>query len=484
MSLKATLPTLPSVAQLKILVLGDVMLDRYWHGPAERMSPEAPVPVVNVQKSEHRPGGAANVALNLVSLGAQCTLVGLVGDDEAGETLTATLTAAGVVCDFVKVPEWSTIVKLRVLAQKQQLIRADFESPVPDYGASERIGVVQNKIEKHLLHAHVLILEDYDKGAIEDAQALIFAANERSVPVLVDPKMKPLEVYRGASVIKPNEKEFSHALAMRADLNRPEDAALQLAQELEVDALVVTRGGQGMDICTSTEKRHLPARQVEVYDVTGAGDTTAATLALGMALQWPLIDCARIANVAASIAVSKSGTAPVTGPELRQALQGTVADRGLLTREELAAAVADARANGERIVFTNGCFDILHAGHVSYLEEAATLGDRLIVAINDDASVTRLKGEGRPVNSVEGRSRVLAGLSCVDWVVSFAEDTPEPLLNLLQPDVLVKGGDYGPDGVVGADLVRAYGGEVQVLGLVADVSTSAIVDRIRGSKSN
>lgn len=480
LSVKAAIPNLPSVGHLNILVLGDVMLDRYWHGSADRVSPEAPVPVVSVQHQEHRPGGAANVALNLVSLGAQCTLVGLVGDDEAGETLTATLTAAGVVCDFVKVPEWPTIVKLRVLAQKQQLIRADFESEVPDYGASERIGVVQNKIEKHLQNADVLILEDYDKGAIEDAPALIFAARRADVPVLVDPKMKPLAVYSGATIIKPNEKEFEHALGGRG---HAAEAAQQWVKDLSLSlGVVVTRGGKGMDVCTADETRHLPARPVEVYDVTGAGDTTAASLALGLALGWPLIDCARVANVAASIAVSKSGTAPVTAPELRQVLQGVVADRGLLSRDELARAVLDAKANGERVVFTNGCFDILHAGHVSYLQEAAALGDRLVVAINGDASVTRLKGEGRPVNALEGRSRVLAGLSCVDWVVGFDEDTPEALLRLLQPEVLVKGGDYGPDGVVGADIVRGYGGEVQVLGLVADVSTSSIVDRIRGKE--
>ena len=221
------------------------------------------------------------------------------------------------------------------------------------------------------------------------------------------------------------------------------------------------------------------ARPVEVYDVTGAGDTTAAGLAVGLALGWPLLDCARVANVAASIVVSKSGTAPVTGPELRTVLQGEIADRGMISRNELADAVAEAKHNGEKVVFTNGCFDILHAGHVTYLEEAAALGDRLIVAINDDASVTRLKGPGRPVIPVEGRSRVLEGLSCVDWVVSFDEDTPEPLLTLLQPDILVKGGDYGPDTVVGAELVRDYGGEVKVLSLVSDVSTSSIVDRIR-----
>ena len=483
MSVHTAIPDLPSVAHLHILVVGDVMLDRYWHGPADRVSPEAPVPVINVQHTEHRPGGAANVALNLVSLGAQCTLVGLVGDDEAAAELNKTLTAAGVTCDFVTVPDWPTIVKLRLLAQKQQLMRADFESPVPDLGASERIGTVQNRIEKHLQSAHVMILEDYDKGAIEDPQGLIHAALNASVPVLVDPKMKPLSVYARATVIKPNEKEFAFAVNGAAH-RMPEKvagAALQLCHDLQVAGLVVTRGGDGMEVCEGEEVRHVPARPVEVYDVTGAGDTTAATLALGMGLGWPLIDCARVANVAASIAVSKSGTAPVTGPELRNVLSREVADRGITSRDELAAAVADAQAKGERVVFTNGCFDILHAGHVTYLEEAAALGDRLVVAINDDASVTRLKGEGRPVIPVEGRSRVLAGLACVDWVVSFAEDTPEPLLELLKPDVLVKGGDYAPQQVVGGELVRAYGGEVKVLSLVADVSTSSIVQRIKNN---
>jgi len=481
LSVQTAIPDLPSVAHLRILVIGDVMLDRYWHGPADRVSPEAPVPVINVQQTEHRPGGAANVALNLVSLGAQCTLVGLVGDDEAGKELSKTLTAAGVDCEFVTVPEWPTIVKLRLLAQKQQLMRADFEAPVPDYGASERIGTVQNRIEKHLKNADVLILEDYDKGAIEDPQALIHAANTAGVPVLVDPKMKSLSVYRKATVIKPNEKEFAHAV--HGDAHRPPqnmgEAALTLCRDLQLGGLVVTRGGDGMEVCDGSDVRHVPARPVEVYDVTGAGDTTAAALALGMGLGWPLIDCARVANVAASIVVSKSGTAPVTSPELRNVLSREVADRGMTTREELAAAVADAQAKGERVVFTNGCFDILHAGHVTYLQEAAALGDRLVVAINDDASVTRLKGEGRPVVPVEGRSRVLEGLGCVDWVVNFHEDTPEPLLELLKPDVLVKGGDYGPDEVVGAELVRAYGGEVKVLSLVADVSTTAIVERIK-----
>ncbi len=485
LDVKTAIPELPAVGHLHILVVGDVMLDRYWQGPAERISPEAPVPIVAVTHTEHRPGGAANVALNIVSLGAQCTLVGLIGNDEAGAELTATLIAAGVHCDLIKVPDWPTIVKLRLLAQKQQLIRADFEAPLPDFGASERIGVVQNKIEKHLRQADVLVVEDYDKGAIEDPQALIAAAVNASVPVVVDPKMKPLQVYARATLLKPNRKEFAHAMAtgVAGKGQGPEQdigaAGQQLCSELQLGGVIITRGGEGMDLCTVDEVRHIPARPVEVYDVTGAGDTTAAGLAIGLALDWSLLDCARIANLAASIVVSKSGTALVSGPELRNAMQGEIADRGMISRGELQAAVAHAQANGERVVFTNGCFDILHAGHVTYLQEAVALGDRLVVAINGDDSVTRLKGEGRPVVPLEGRSRVLEGLSCVDWVVSFDEDTPIPLLELLKPDVLVKGGDYGPDTVVGADLVRAYGGEVQVLSLVSDVSTSAIVDRIR-----
>jgi D-beta-D-heptose 7-phosphate kinase / D-beta-D-heptose 1-phosphate adenosyltransferase len=489
-SAKSAIPILPATGGIHVVVVGDVMLDRYWHGPADRVSPEAPVPVINVQHTEQRPGGAANVALNIVSLGARCTLVGLIGDDEAGEELTTTLTAAGVQCDFVRVPDWPTVVKLRLLAQKQQLIRADFEEEVPAIGASERISVVQNKVEKHLQGADVLILEDYDKGAIEEPQGLIHAALQASVPVLVDPKMKPLSEYANATVIKPNEKEFAHALRFYNpgdDVKNSEQraaAAKVLCQELQVDGLVVTRGGEGMEVCTQEDVRHIPARPVEVYDVTGAGDTTAAGLALGLALRWSLLDCARMANVAASLVVAKSGTSPVTGPELRYVLANEVPDRGRLSREELAMAVADAQANGERLVFTNGCFDILHAGHVTYLEEAAALGDRLVVAINDDASVTRLKGEGRPVIPEEGRSRVLQGLGCVDWVVSFAEDTPESLLELLKPDVLVKGGDYDTDGVVGGDIVKAYGGEVRVLSLVADISTTAIVERIRQNEKS
>ena len=473
--------TIPSLEGVHILVVGDVMLDRYWHGSTERISPEAPVPVMNVSETRVRAGGAANVALNVVSLGARCTLVGLIGDDEAGVELITTLQAAGVQCDFLQVIDWPTIVKLRMVSQKQQLMRADFEQPLPDQGLSERLAWLQNRVEKHLQHAGALIIEDYDKGTITEPEAMIFAAKQCSVPVLVDPKMKAMTTYRGASVIKPNEKEFAHALQGRISTSLAEGAA-QLCAELDVKAFVVTRGGEGLEVCHADEHHHVPARPVEVFDVTGAGDTTAATLSIGLSLGWSVLDAARLANIAASIAVSKLGTTPVAGPELHQALLSGAKDQGLVSREALTELVQQAQIQGQKVVFTNGCFDLLHAGHVAYLQEAAQLGDRLVVAINDDASVTRLKGPGRPVVPAEGRGLVLAGLGCVDWVVSFHEDTPEPLLDLLRPDILVKGGDYDDNGVVGAQQVRDYGGEVKVLSLVTDVSTSAIVDRIRSKQ--
>ena len=460
----------------RVLVVGDLMLDRYWIGPAERISPEAPVPVVNVQTTEGRPGGAANVALNIASLGAQCVLVGFVGDDDAARELTETLLAAGVECDFITIDEWPTIVKLRLLAHQQQLIRADFEEAVPVTGTSERLAKLQNKVEKHLQHSDVVIFQDYDKGVLEEPQALIQAARTAGVQSVVDPKLKPLAEYAGASVIKPNEKEFTSTTGAQDDIG---SVASELCTQFDLQGMVVTRGGDGMEVCTTAGVRHIPARPVEVFDVTGAGDTTAAGIAVGLALNLPLLESARIANVAASIAVSKTGTSPVSGPEVNRALRDSRNDQGMMSRDVLVQEVAAARAAGEHIVFTNGCFDILHAGHVTYLEEAAALGERLIVAINDDASVAKLKGIGRPVIPVEGRGRVLLGLGCVDWVVNFAEETPEPLLHLLQPDILVKGGDYGPDTVVGADIVREYGGEVKVLSLVEDVSTSAIVNRIK-----
>ena len=472
---------LPSLQDVHIVVVGDVMLDRYWFGDARRLSQEAPVPIVDVDHIEDRPGGAANVALNVAGLGARCTLIGLVGSDEPASVLGATLSAAGVHCDFVALEDWPTIVKLRVVSQKQQLLRTDFESSIPDAALQRAENAVAEKLSQHLSDASVVVLQDYDKGTLSNPAALVALAKARGVPVVVDPKHKPLRSYAGASLLKPNAQEFAAAVGPWVDETQLVAKAETLCREHDFQALVVTRGADGMTVVEAGgAHQHIPGRSVDVYDVTGAGDTAAAALAITRGINWDPIRCAQVANVASGIVVGKTGTAIVTGPELARVLAGTERpDTGMLNRTQLSDAVAQARASGERIVFTNGCFDILHAGHVSYLQEARELGDRLIVAVNDDASVQRLKGAGRPVNPLEQRLRVLTGLAAVDWVVGFVEDTPEALLAALQPDILVKGGDYGPDEVVGADIVRGYGGTVSVLGLVDDCSTTAIVDRLQ-----
>lgn len=468
---------LPSLQDVHVVVVGDLMLDRYWFGEARRVSQEAPVPVVNVDQIEDRPGGAANVALNIVSMGARCTIIGAVGDDEAGRSLEATLTAAGVACDFLRVEDWPTIMKLRVLSQKQQLLRTDFETPLPPSAVSG----LADRLRGHLDTASAVILEDYDKGTLNEPEALIACAAEAELPVIVDPKYKPFRRYAGVAILKPNLDEFERAVGPWQDDDELLNKAQAVAREHRIDALVITRGGQGSTVVGADgTHRHIPAMPVDVFDETGAGDTSVAALGITRALGWSAVDCARVANVASGLVVSKTGTSVVTGPELSAALAADLrVDGGVMSRSQLVDSVALARMAGEKVVFTNGCFDILHAGHVAYLEEARALGDRLVVAVNDDASVRQLKGSGRPVNPLEQRLRVLAGLSAVDWVVGFSEDTPESLLELLKPDVLAKGGDYGVDEVVGADIVRAAGGVVSVLSLVDDCSTTAIVDRIQ-----
>ncbi|MFC3608430.1 bifunctional D-glycero-beta-D-manno-heptose-7-phosphate kinase/D-glycero-beta-D-manno-heptose 1-phosphate adenylyltransferase HldE [Stutzerimonas tarimensis] len=468
--------SMPRFDHAPVLVVGDVMLDRYWHGATTRISPEAPVPVVRVEQIEDRPGGAANVALNIAALGAPAWLVGVTGADEAADSLAERLLAAGVDARFQRIERQPTIVKLRVLSRHQQLLRMDFEEPF-DTDAE----VMARDVEALLQGVKVLVLSDYGKGALRNHQALIMAARRRGIPVLADPKGKDFEIYRGASLITPNLGEFEAVVGPCADEAELVAKGVALIERLELQALLVTRGEYGMTLLRPGHpEMHLPARAREVFDVTGAGDTVISTLAAALAAGEELPCAVALANLAAGIVVGKLGTATICAPELRRAVQREQgSERGVVSLEQLVTVIEDARAQGEKVVFTNGCFDILHAGHVTYLEQARALGDRLIVAVNDDASVSRLKGPGRPINSVDRRMAVLAGLGAVDWVVSFAEDTPEALLAEVRPDVLVKGGDYGVDQVVGAERVRAHGGEVKVLGLVENSSTTAIVNKIR-----
>ena len=469
--------TMPPFEKARVLVVGDVMLDRYWHGVSHRISPEAPVPVVNVNQTEDRPGGAANVALNMSALGCKVSLVGVIGDDEAGQILLRNLAAAKVHTDFQVSTTKPTITKLRVISHHQQLLRMDFEEK---YSAEDSCEFAA-KVERLISDSDVLVLSDYAKGSLVDCKRLIKLAHNAGVPVLVDPKGDDFSRYQGASVITPNFAEFETIVGECATEDHIVAHGESLMETLDLQALLVTRGEQGLSLLRpGLPELHLPARGREVFDVTGAGDTVIATLAAALAAGQPLPEATALANIAAGIVVGKLGTAIVSAAELRRAIiadQG--AQSGIVTEDQLLLAVEDARAAGERIVFTNGCFDIIHAGHVGYLEEARKQGDRLVVAVNSDASIRKLKGDGRPINPLDRRMAVLAGLESVNWVVPFSDDTPERLLRRVKPDVLVKGGDYSVDQVVGASLVKANGGEVRVLGFVEHCSTTSIVNKIR-----
>lgn len=470
--------TIPSFEDARVLVVGDIMLDRYWYGDTGRISPEAPVPVVRIGDEERRLGGAANVALNLAHVGAATRLIGVIGNDEPGQATRDLLEQAGVQPDLVVSDSHPTIAKLRVMSRNQQLIRLDFERSFALEDAFAR-EVFLDRYRDALDHADVVVCSDYGKGTLADVEAIIAAARERGVPVLVDPKGHDWQRYARATLITPNLHEFEAVTGTASD-----DAALDahadtLRAQLEVDALLVTRSEKGMSLFAPEGRLHLPAQTQEVFDVTGAGDTVIALLAAGLGAGLSFGDAAAIANIGAGIVVAKLGTATVTPAELKRAARNQRASTaGLVDEDTLVGIVAERRARGERVVMTNGCFDLLHPGHIAYLEAARALGEWLIVAVNDDASVRRLKGESRPLNDLEHRLQVLRGLAAVDWVVAFSEDTPERVICRLCPDVLVKGGDYAPEAIAGGDCVRAAGGEVRVLDFVAGYSTTAIIDRM------
>jgi len=451
------------------------MLDRYWFGSTARISPEAPVPVVHVRDQDDRPGGAANVAVNLASLGVSTTLLGLVGADEAGGTLATILEQQGIECDFTQTAGQPTITKTRVQSRGQQLIRLDHEELV----VAENVRLELN------LHARasvtdVVVLSDYGKGALSDVAAIIEQCRSAQVPVLVDPKGSDFKKYQGASLLTPNQGEFEAVAGECPNDEALVEQAMAMVDRLELDALLITRSEKGMLLIEAGEEPVFLSTQArEVYDVTGAGDTVIATIAGVLAAGGSLRSAAGLANLAASLVVRKIGVATVTPGELQVALhQKGQGGRGLVAEEDLLTMLAEATARSEKIVMTNGCFDILHVGHVSYLEEAKSLGDRLIVAVNDDDSVRRLKGAKRPLNTLLDRMSVLAGLAAVDWVISFSEDTPERLINALLPDVLVKGGDYAAKDIVGARNVLANGGEVRVLSFRDGHSSSRIIEKL------
>lgn len=454
------------------------MIDRYWSGQAARISPEAPVPVVKVKTIEDRIGGAGNVALNIAKLGGKVTLIGVVGDDADGKVLKDLLEAEGVDCEFVVEPAIRSICKLRVMAQHQQLIRIDFEeTPIQFDRATIRVA-----LEKHLQNHNVVVFSDYGKGTLADVSSYISLAKQSGAKVLVDPKRLDYESYSQADLITPNLSELKAVVGASETEEQLIGKGQALLNQHKIDTLLLTRGEAGMTLIQRDQVHSLPAQAKDVFDVTGAGDTVIAVMALSVSIDLPLQEAMYLANLSGGIVVGKLGTSTVSPHELAQAMHSTTDTvYGVVNEDDLLGLFAKAKVQNEKIIMTNGCFDLLHAGHVAYLQQARALGDRLCVAVNSDASVKILKGNSRPINKLAERMTVLAALACVDWVVPFEEETPERIYTKLLPNVLVKGGDYTADQVVGGEAVINAGGEVKILQFVEGQSTTSMIDKAKGT---
>ncbi len=471
---------IPDFSQAKVLVVGDLMLDRYWSGSTERISPEAPIPVVKVTGREDRVGGAGNVALNIASLGAQVSLLAITGDDEAADILQDKLHAAQVQATLVRDASIPTITKLRVTSRHHQMIRLDFEETLI---AQESLEQLRQSFVQLLARENfnVVVFSDYAKGCLKEVASLIQHCKQRNILCLVDPKGVDFSRYAGASLLTPNRSEFDAVCGRANDEAGIQQAASSLMSQLDLQALLLTRSEEGMTLFekSTPASEHFPASASEVFDVTGAGDTVIATLAACLSAGSSLEHAVYVANRAAGIVVGKSGTAAIALHELEQALSHQGSQSGILPLKHLQALVKEAQAKKQKVVMTNGCFDIIHAGHIAYLEEARHLGDKLIVAVNSDESVKRLKGAARPINTLERRMQVLAGLQAVDWVIAFTEDTPADLVAQVLPDILVKGGDWKVEEIAGGEAVVANGGKVMSLSFKEGHSTTAIIDLIK-----
>jgi len=466
----------------RVLVVGDYMLDRYLWGSVDRISQEAPIPVLKVDRRDHRPGGAGSVAASLAALGAKPVAAGIVGRDADAELLRALLKACGVgTAGILTDRSRPTTVKTRMIARSQQMLRVDEESNAEINAAvAGRLGAF---CASAAARADAVVVQDHAKGAVTRAliRELVGACRKRRAPLVVDPApTDDYDRYRGATVITPNRAETRHATGIRiADEKSAARAGRRLIRDLDLQAAVITLDREGMAV---TEKGKgtvmVPAAALEVFDVTGAGDVVAATITLALASDEGVLDAARLANVAAGIEVAKVGVGTVSKREILDRIHGGAESR-VKSRPDLVTICSDLHSRGRTIVFTNGCFDLLHIGHVRLLSRAKRFGDALIVAINSDASTRRIKGPGRPIIPEDARAGMLAALECVDYVTIYDEDTPIPLLKLVRPDVIVKGGEYGKEGVVGGKLVESMGGRIEVVPMVEGFSTTQVAERAR-----
>ncbi|RNC65823.1 MAG: D-glycero-beta-D-manno-heptose-7-phosphate kinase [Desulfuromonadales bacterium] len=471
---------------IRALVIGDLMLDEYLWGRADRISPEAPVQVVDVTREEIRIGGAGNVANNLVALGCRVSVASVVGGDDNGSILLRAFTGKGIdVAGIFEDPLRTTGRKTRIVAANQQIVRIDRESREPIGAEYER--KIMEFLRVRGEEIDVILVSDYLKGVLTPSLlgAVIAFAGERGIPVVVDPKGNDYAKYRGATVLTPNRKEAEAAsgVAIR-DMESLGHAGAQLLEVADLTALVITRSEEGMSLfLRDGGVVHIPTFAREVFDVTGAGDTVLAVLGMALAGGAGFAESARLANAAAGVAVGKIGTSTVSPAEIVGSLgfHHGDGDAKIKNMDVLATVIEAERARGRRVVFTNGCFDLIHVGHVKYLQKARAFGDLLVLGLNSDASVRRLKGERRPLIGEAERAHILAALDCIDYVVIFDEDTPLRLIETLRPSILVKGGDYTPEGVVGKDVVESYGGRVELVEFVDGRSTTNIIEKILNS---
>lgn len=470
---------------LAILVIGDVMLDHYISGSVERVSPEAPVPVVTKEKVWTVPGGAANVVRGLAGLGCHVRLVGFAAEDAAGVVLRQEIASENIEAALISGKNRPTSCKTRIISQGQQLLRIDEEiKAIPSF--EERKALLKC-VETFLPGSHAVILSDYGKGVLlrdRNGQSIcadvIKQANLQNIPVLVDPKGTDWERYERAACVTPNMKEFEQISPTLNPAYLMEQKANQICHKYNFEHLLVTQSSKGMTLFDKDgSHKRIKATAREVSDVSGAGDTVIAVLTACVAKGLTWGESANIANLAAGVAVGKLGTAPVTLGELNQVISGDGFESKLFSQKEIAELTSEWHKMGKRIVFTNGCFDLLHPGHVTLLHKCSEMGDKLIVGLNSDLSVQRLKGPSRPIQTERNRALVLAALQDIDGVVIFEEDTPKNLIELIKPDVLVKGSDYTQEQVVGADFVKSYGGRVCLVDLVPDCSTTGLVNHVK-----
>tara|TARA_Y100000385_G_C13067176_1_gene627265 strand:- start:440 stop:1867 length:1428 start_codon:yes stop_codon:yes gene_type:complete len=461
----------------KVLVIGDVMLDEYTFGNVERISPEAPVPILKVEELQLRLGGAANVAANISSLGIKVSLMGICGDDNTGSLLVKEMQKHSVDSKLLKSDDLNTIVKKRIIANQQQLIRIDQESRIDSQ--------VSKNLYKKFLEIYIdydlVVISDYGKGSLIDHQKYIKSCNLKNISVLIDPKGGDFDRYKNATLMTPNLREFEEIVGTIKNNDELVDKAISLKNELALRYLIVTLGPEGvLFVDDKNNANKIPSEARQVFDVSGAGDTIIAVLAVLIVNDYEFVSALKIANVAAGLAVGKVGTSVISYRELDDALnRKDNTTQSLQSIDQLMPIIEQAKLENKKIVMTNGCFDILHAGHVTYLEEAAKLGNFLIVAINSDASVSRLKGKSRPINSLEMRATVVSSLSAVNFVVSFEEDTPQKLYELILPDILVKGSDYSGKEIIGSDVITSNGGSVKLIEFVEGFSTTSIVEKIK-----